>query len=241
MESAPQRNRVVIDIETIGYAWDGLSDQERAYLTERADGDADAARDALALSALTGEVVVIGMFNPDSGRGKLVVRRPPDAVPSPGSPEYPEVTAALDGRGFSVALCDDEPSLLRMFWEDVAKFAQLITFNGRSFDGPFLMQRSVIREVPITRELVPQRYANYLHLDLLDRLTCYGATKRASLDFWCRRLGFPSPKESGNGKDVERLWRGGQLLDLCTYNAADLRSTAQLLARYDAVFPKGLR
>ena len=33
--------------------------------------------------------------------------------------------------------------------------------------------------------------------DLLDQLTFYGASRRFSLDFYCRAFGIPSPKAGG--------------------------------------------
>jgi uncharacterized protein YprB with RNaseH-like and TPR domain len=37
-----------------------------------------------------------------------------------------------------------EIEILKKFWEDVRLYKQLITFNGRSFDCPFLMLRSAV-------------------------------------------------------------------------------------------------
>lgn len=257
------RSRVVIDIETVGCDWASLSDDERTYLIERAPGDdpatkEQAARDRLALSALTGEIVLVGMLNPKTHRGKIHYVRPVllsplpagrgsergrDQSETPGVGQLPDVltTNAADGDAFraeaQLVECPDESSLLRAFWKDLAHYDQIISFNGRAFDGPFLMHRSMILDVPVGRDLVPNRYHDS-HLDLMDRLSCYGATRdRYSLDFWCRRLGIPSPKDGGvNGADVERLWREGKLADLCRYNFGDLRATAALLEKYAAAF-----
>lgn len=237
------RSRVIIDIETIGCDWASLSDEERAYLTERTPGDDPAAkeqvaRDRLALSALTGEIVLVGMLNPRTGKGKLRCWPPPPLLLDRGALAEAIVahSAAIRDQ-FQVEVHRDEGELLAGFWQDLTHYDQLISFNGRAFDGPYLMHRSLILGVPVGRDLVPNRYHDS-HLDLMDRLSCYGATRdRYSLDFWCRRLGIPSPKDGGvNGADVERLWREGKLAELCRYNAGDLTATAALFQKYAAAF-----
>lgn len=253
------RSRVIIDIETVGCDWASLSDEERTYLAERAPGDDSAAKeqvahDRLALSALTGEIVLVGMLNPRTGGKHLHVRWPPSHPMGMPILPIPTVTVDLTFGNLEEAVGErevgsrcvvvwpDEASLLEAFWHDLAHYDQIISFNGRAFDGPYLMHRSLILGVPVGRDLVPNRYHDS-HLDLMDRLSCYGATRdRYSLDFWCRRLGIPSPKDGGvNGADVERLWREGKLAELCRYNAGDLTATAALFQKHAVAFGNLLR
>lgn len=248
------RSRVVVDIETVGCGWETLSDEERAYLikkVERDGGNETSARESLALSAFTGEVALIGMLNPGSGNGALHVRWPsefkfPFGFDPPTLPINPDAVrqmfgdlgAAMDDatRCFDIFVWPDEPSLLAAFWEGVQKYDQIITYNGRGFDGPFLMHRSFLLGARVGRDLVPNRYHDS-HVDLMDRLSFYGATRPYTLDFVCRRLGIPSPKANGvTGKDVERLWRAGELAKVCAYLTGDLRTTAAVFARYVATF-----
>lgn len=240
--------RVVFDVETIGCRWEDFSDEEREYLIEKAErdgGNAVTARSKLALSPLTGEIVLIGILNPDTGKGKVHVRWPPShplprtVLPVPATlvtASFGDLNAAAstETTRCEVDVWPDEASLLRAFWDDVVRYDQVISFNGRAFDGMMTMLRSFHHGVEITRDLVPNRYHDS-HLDLADRLTGYGAMRdRYTLDFWCRRNGIPSPKADGiTGADVERLWRAGDLARLCRYNAAgDLVATSALFARY---------
>ena len=48
--------------------------------------------------------------------------------------------------------------MLERFWSNVSRFERVITYNGRGFDVPFLMQRSLIREVEISTNLLPPRF-----------------------------------------------------------------------------------
>ncbi|MDO8463454.1 MAG: ribonuclease H-like domain-containing protein [bacterium] len=234
--------RVVLDIETIGCSWAAFSEQEQRYLTKRAAqrDDDTTAEDVLALAPLTGQVALIGMRNPDSGHAKLYFLVPPD----PKNPDTLWRDAALCAQcevqrvGDAMQCFDDEATLLRAFWDDLAHYAQIITFNGRSFDGPFVMLRSLIVGVVPSRNLAGPRYDD-AHIDLADRLTFFGATRdRYTLDFWCRRLGIASPKEHMSGDQFERLWRAGALTQCCMYNLEDLRATTALADRYFATFGK---
>ncbi|NIO19529.1 MAG: 3'-5' exonuclease, partial [Candidatus Aenigmarchaeota archaeon] len=105
-------------------------------------------------------------------------------------------------------IADTEAGILRMFWEAVRHYDQIITFNGRGFDAPFLIIRSSIHKIQPTKELMPNRY-NLAHVDLLDLLTFYGAVRRKfSLHMWCKAFGIKSPKEEGvTGYEVSDLFK----------------------------------
>ncbi|MDI6729565.1 MAG: ribonuclease H-like domain-containing protein, partial [Thermodesulfovibrionales bacterium] len=111
---------------------------------------------------------------------------------------------------------------------------QFITFNGRGFDCPFIMIRSAVNKIKPSRDLMPNRY-NSAHIDLLDQLTFYGASKRRfSLDMWCKTFNIKSPKsanESGEvitGYEVKDLFKSGRYVDIARYCAGDLRATKEL-------------
>ncbi|MFH1430826.1 MAG: ribonuclease H-like domain-containing protein [Candidatus Uhrbacteria bacterium] len=241
-----QIHRVVYDIETIGVLWESLTDEERAYVVKRAEGEDDAEREAsarrkLALSPLTGEVVIIGMQNIDTGNARIHVRVPP---PLPGEAHmYMEDAARMakiaiearavgEGRVVSVVPWPNENALLANFWYDVDRYDQVFSFNGRAFDGPFVMTRSLILGVQAKKQLVPNRYGDD-HIDLFDRLSYFGASRdRAGLDFWCRRCGITSPKEEMTGSEVEGLWRAGKIEEVCRYSLRDIEATTLLAQQY---------
>ena len=127
--------------------------------------------------------------------------------------------------------------ILSKFWETVKNYSQFITFNGRGFDCPFIMVRSAVHKVKPVRDLLPNRYGD-THIDLLDQLTFYGASRRKfSLDMWCRTFGIKSPKEGGiTGYDVKDLYRSGRGLDIAKYCAGDLRATAELFSVWENIF-----
>lgn len=214
-------SRVVIDIETVPVNWEGLEPEEQEYLLQnaRTDEEQDKVRDQLGLFPLTGHIVAIAMLNPESGKALVLA----EGIPGEGAAWAPG-----EGAEFWTG---NEAELLERFWDVVKRYGQIITFNGRSFDGPYIMLRSLMLGITATRNLVPNRYRLSEHLDLLDVLTLYGGIRRYSLDFLCRRLGIDSPKANMRGKDVAEAYRAGRMEDIARYCLDDVRATKRLLDR----------
>jgi predicted PolB exonuclease-like 3'-5' exonuclease len=228
---------LIFDIETVGEDFDTLDETTQDVLTrwiKRETGsneDYAAAlsdmKNGMGFSPLTGEIVAIGMYDGERERG---------AVYFQPSPKKKENNFEEDGCKFEVMT---EKEMLSRFWEVVEKYETFVTFNGRAFDVPFLMVRSAIHGIRPSKNLLANRYLNYQpgharHIDLLDQLTFYGATRRkGSLHLWCRAFGIESPKAQGvDGEDVKALFDRGQSSDIARYNARDLRATYELYAYY---------
>jgi len=217
-------NRVVFDIETLGFPLEEFSQEQQEYLMKGAateDERADAVA-RLSLAPFTAQVVAIGMLNPDSGQGKVFY-------------QHPGAHAALSPDGLVEFVPGSEEEVLTEFWKAVGRYGQFITFNGRTFDCPFLMLRSAILKIKPTRNLLPYRYNANEHCDLLDQLTFYGAFRKFTLDFYCRSFGIRSPKSEGiSGADVGPLFRGGEYRTIAEYCLGDVRATAELFQRWQS-------
>ncbi len=215
--------KIVIDIETIGKDFDSFDETTREYLLKYAETEDDvkAAKEGLGFSPLTGEIVAIGILNPDTGRG-AVYYQSPEVLQGP-----------LEEEGIEY-IADTEPGILRRFWETVRHYDQIITFNGRGFDAPFLLLRSAIHKIQPTKELMPNRYS-LSHCDLIDVLTFYGAVRRKfSLHMWCKAFGIKSPKEEGvTGHEVPQLFKQQQYLTIARYCVGDLYATKELYAYWE--------
>lgn len=214
-------SRVIIDIETAGVDFGTLDAQTQEYLLKgaRTDEERAAVPETLSFSPLTGTVVAIALLNPDTGKG-VVYSQAPEA------PDREE-NGIVYARG-------TEAAILERFWEALGHYRQVVTFNGRSFDGPFLMVRSAVHRVRPSKNLVPYRYGDD-HIDLYDRLAFFGAVRRTmSLHMWCTALGIASSKTGGiTGYDVPRLWREGRHDDIARYCMDDVRATAELFALWE--------
>jgi predicted PolB exonuclease-like 3'-5' exonuclease len=212
-------SRIIFDIETVGADFDTLEPSTQEYLLRWAETEEDEekVKESLSFYPLTGEIVAIGMFNPDSNKGAVYFQTQGEML----------LPFEEDGIRFE---CGTEKEILQKFWNAIKSYAQFITFNGRGFDCPFIMIRSAVNKIKPARDLMPNRY-NGSHIDLLDQLTFYGASKRRfNLDMWCRTFGIKSPKAKGiTGYDIKDIYKSGRYVDIARYCAGDLIATKELL------------
>lgn len=224
---------LVFDIETIGESWDSLdettqgvlshwikksSEDEGTYQAKLAD-----LKNELGFSPFTGEIVAIGVLDAEKDKGAVYYQ-------APG-----EKNKDLEEEGIKFkALTEKE--MLEQFWQGASKYQDFVSFNGRSFDVPYLMLRSAINGVKPSKDLLSNRYLGSQkfgakHIDLLDLLTFYGAywNRKPSLHIACRAFKIKSPKADGvTGDDVAGLFRAKRYLDIARYNVGDIRATKEL-------------
>jgi DNA polymerase elongation subunit (family B) len=216
----------VIDIETVGAPWSSLDEKTREYLLGRArtDGEKEAVPRRLGLSPGTGRIIVIGMLNVSNGKGGVFVEGRNKGWVDSG----PEGFVRYDG---------DEKEMLEEFWRMLGSNARrIVTFNGRGFDGPYLMIRSALHGVRPSMNLVGYRFALDPHCDLAEVISFFGATRQNfSLDYWCRRFGITSPKEEGlDGSLVQNYYEDGRLDEIVDYCVRDVIATAALYERLES-------
>lgn len=215
--------KIVIDIETIGRDFESFDEMSKEYLLKYAETEEEIkeAKDNLSLSPLTGEIAAIGMLNPENVDG-FVYFQAGNNPPLPFKEDSIEFIAST------------EQGILKKFWETIKGCDQIITFNGRSFDAPFIILRSAILGIKPTKDLMPNRFSSS-HIDLLDQLTFYGAVrKKFSLHMWCRAFGIKSPKEDGiTGLEVGDLFKKGKYIDIARYCMRDLFATKALFEYWD--------
>lgn len=214
--------RVVFDIETLGYPMESFDEQQQQYLMKFATNEEERVEtiQKLALTPFTGFIIAIGMLNPDSHHGKVMF-----------AAKEPDSFTSEDGNITFVSATEKE--MLEEFWQAITHYQQFITFNGRSFDCPFIMLRSSMLGVKPTRNLLPYRYSFNEHCDLLDQLTFYGGLRKFNLDFYCKSFGIKSPKSDGiTGLDLRPLYDAGRFRDIAQYCYGDVRATAELYFRW---------
>src|SRR5262249_28949536 len=144
--------------------------------------------------------------------------------------------------GLFTFIGDIEPVFLAEFWKAVARFHRFVTFNGRGFDGPFVMLRSAILGIPAAKNLVGYRYALKPHTDLLDVLSFFGATRKWNLDFACKAFGVDSPRELGvDGFSVAPYSGGGRLREIALFCGRDVEAPARLFQKLEKPLPPALK
>jgi uncharacterized protein YprB with RNaseH-like and TPR domain len=216
-------SRIIFDIETVGKDFESLDKATQEYLLKYAEteDEKEEIKDRLSFYPLTAEIVTIGLLNPDTQKGIVFFQNAGD----PLLPFEEENVRYETGT---------EKEILEKFWDVIKGHDKFITFNGRGFDCPFILIRSAVHRIRPKKDLMPNRY-NDTHIDLLDQLTFYGASRRRfSLDMWCRTFGIKSPKEDGiTGYEVKDLFKAGRYIDIAKYCVGDLKATAELLSIWE--------
>jgi predicted PolB exonuclease-like 3'-5' exonuclease len=219
---------VVFDIETVSFPWLDLDPMLREKLVRKAEDldDYQRMKKGGALSPYTGKAVVIAMMNPETRKGIVWYESAGDRTSQPSD----------DGR-FEFVGCD-EASMLTEFWKKVERFDRFVSFNGRSFDGPFLSVRSAVHGIAPSKNLVGRRFEFAAAIDLMEVLTFQGAVSRdqtPTLHAACIAFGIPSPKtEEVHGYTVDVFYRQGRLREIADYCRRDVEATAELFRRVEA-------
>lgn len=214
--------KLVIDIETVGTPWEELDPYVREYMIKGlSEGDAEEARRAGGLSPFRGKIVAIGVINIDDGRSCALYE-------VPGQTEI-----RTEKVGARTYISGSEKQILEKFWGFFESDSRFISFNGRQFDGPFLMIRSAINGLVPKRDLVGYRYGFHPNCDLREALNFFGTVNarqfKFNLDLACKAFGVETSKSEGvDGRSVETWYRAGRHRDIATYCLDDVRATAEL-------------
>jgi hypothetical protein len=219
--------KLVIDIETVGTPWGELDSYVREYLIKgMSEAEAEEEKRRGALSPFTGRIVAIAVVNAETGKSCALFEVPGQS----------EVVTKRDGN--RTLISGSEKQILEKFWEYLDKGSRVISFNGRQFDGPFLMIRSAIHGVMPKHDLVSNRWRFHPNCDLRDVLNFNGAIgsrrMRFNLDLACKSFGIVSPKQEGkDGRAVETMYRAGRYDDIALYCLEDVRATCELYLKLE--------
>jgi hypothetical protein len=207
---------LVIDIETVpAFDQRELPSTVAAALADNATRKEMDAGAVMGMSPFFGKVVSLAVGDGDSEGTEdvTVLAVPPDGVTIDPCPKWLRPMSEAD--------------LLRAFWALASRAETVVTFNGRGFDLPFLITRSVIHGIPARVDLMSQRFALRPHLDLFELLTQRGRGP-SKLDVICWALGIESPKEVMDGSMVAPAYARGEIVKIAEYNAHDVRATAAI-------------
>ncbi len=127
---------------------------------------------------------------------------------------------------------DQERAMLHLLSHQMEQAQALVSFNGRGFDVPFLVGRSLVHGIPARVDLLSGRFSLRPHLDLYHAFHNGGRARGpASLDVMCWALGIESPKEQMDGSMVAPAYERGEIEKIAEYNAHDVRATAAVYHR----------
>jgi len=193
---------LVVDIETVGQDQESIPARAREILLDvETDEDRQKVLDCLGLDPCTGRIICIGVHWIELDRSR--------------------------------AYCQPvERELLANFWNDIGQIRpqRYVTFNGKSFDFPYINIRSAIHGVAIPRDIVldTRRFSVERHFDVREVVTNYERYRKGTLEFFCEIFGVPSPKNGINGKNVGEYYKAGKVDEIAKYCLGDCKATAEL-------------
>ncbi|HVM97207.1 MAG TPA: hypothetical protein VMT89_12515 [Candidatus Acidoferrales bacterium] len=232
---------LVFDIETIA----DLSSDSREAIEALAAGREMTAEHYGALCPPLARVVCIAWYDTEQAQlGCAFDTR----LHSGEAPALLDLATSIDSAtaiACSLEACDGEPGLLTAFGTRLESHVggsdpYLVTFNGRGFDLPVLLHRSVRCNLArgravLLKALNDNRYRPSLHIDLMDFLTFFGATSRWPLAAYALGYGLSSPKSEMDGSQVGPAVAAGRIVDVARYCAGDVRATAEVYRKVKAV------
>ena len=221
------RNILVFDIESVGMQVEDFPAEIVNYLTGYADTEEKKQEiiEQFVFNPLTSRIAAIGMMDHNDEKGCVMVN------------SIEPYNFKQNKEGFSY-LTGSEEEILRKFWEivTVKKYNLFVTFNGRDFDCPFIMLRSIFYKIRPSLNLMKgsdYTFRDY-HIDLLKELTFFthsgrGARRKFTLDFYCQKFGIHSPKSDGiTGEMVGQLAAEKRFQELADYCIGDVKAENEL-------------
>jgi predicted PolB exonuclease-like 3'-5' exonuclease len=140
-----------------------------------------------------------------------------------------------------------EKEILKRFFEGLHRYSpELVSWNGCGFDLPVLSYRCLRHGVDASRYWETGdgdrdfRFNNYLnrfhwrHLDLMDVLSGYQSSGRASLELVAQLLGLPG-KLGMSGAKVWDCWQRGEVAAICNYCETDVLNTYLVYLRFQTI------
>jgi len=144
---------------------------------------------------------------------------------------------------------NDEKEMVKNFLSFLDRHnPKLISFNGRSFDIPLLMIRAMKYGLTCNsyfevenRELGKSKWDNYryrfsdrFHVDLMDHISEFGASRGLKLDVLCSLIGAPG-KYDVHGDQVFELFYDNEIEKIKEYCESDVLNTYWLFLRYEVL------
>jgi len=229
------RKILVFDLEVVARNFVTEFDVEtKAYLLKYAKTDEDKQNtiDSLVFNPFTSRIAAIGMLDYKEDKGCVLLN----------TEGKMEIESSKENINY---ICGDEKSIVELFWKTLRDkgYNLFVTFNGREFDCPFIMLRSLILKIKPTFNLMSGSdftFRDY-HIDLLKELTFNrhsptGARRKFTLDFYCKQLGIKSPKSMGvSGDKVGELFENKDYETLANYCIGDVIAEAELLKKWNGI------
>lgn len=221
--------QLILDIETAGEDFQNLPErvQKGILRDSETEEEKEERKNMTALWPITGEVVTIALLNADTEKGKVFFQ-----YTDKQKEDYKK-------NGFEF-IGGSEAELLEEFWKTLGDFdrkddIQVVTWFGRGFDAPYLYFRSAVNGVKPSFDLMGNRYQDYNHLDLKDRMHYYGAVpEHFGLEYYAEALDIENPKLGEvEGEQVTEEFKKGNIREINDYCIRDVKTTKKIYEKWN--------
>jgi predicted PolB exonuclease-like 3'-5' exonuclease len=142
---------------------------------------------------------------------------------------------------------ENEEEMIKNFLSFIdSKNPKLVSFNGRSFDMPMLLIRAMKYNLSCpayfeieNKMLNKSKWDNYryrfsdrFHVDLMDHISEFGATRNLNLNILCTMMGIPG-KFDVSGDEVHLLYYDKKFKEIQEYCESDVLNTYWLYLKYE--------
>lgn len=140
-----------------------------------------------------------------------------------------------------IFICDeDEENMLNDLKALITPTVEFVTFNGRSFDFPFLMYRAAILGIPLALPMSSpyngrdNHYDMFVHLNQLSNMSILSSMiEYVGLGKWCEHFGLPTKPSIKNGDiSIEDMIARKAYDELKEYCMGDVDATAFLFTTF---------
>ncbi len=230
---------LVFDIETVPLDDSKLSPEELRYILRSADTEEqrEELKRKMSLWAFTAHLVSLGILLYEKRRAFILYLAKDQKSEEE---EIEGIKVNFTSLSLKEGIENGEKKILEFFWRHIKDAGRLVSFNGRGFDAHFLMLKSMILDVEVTRNIMGNRYDYKNHLDLLDLITFHGVGRYYTLDFICRRLNINTPKRVMNGDEVKEKFEKEEFKEIALYNFYDVLAAARIYEKVLKTMGKAL-
>jgi predicted PolB exonuclease-like 3'-5' exonuclease len=151
------------------------------------------------------------------------------------------IGVGIDGRVGT--LIGEEKDVLEAFWVLIGRKtdefqphnSRYVTFNGKDFDIPFIINRSAINGIIPSVRIPTRRYYNDRHFDVLEELSNHFQSTELKLKDYCKIFGVENTDDI-DGSEIYSLWLKGDKAAIEKHCASDVRATHGLFERIKNFF-----
>lgn len=139
------------------------------------------------------------------------------------------IIGPFETSGSTTSLIGSESDILKSFWNILKdKNLTYVSYNGLSFDVPFIVKRSMHHGIKVTNRsfLNLKRFQTSPHFDVKEIISSWDRYAAPTLHLACDLVGVPTPKSGDVKADgVYDAYKAGEIDKIAEYCVKDVEAT----------------